>query len=830
MAFDLDLIRQGIIAKEEDKLDDFLSKYPHLKDVLVPKVEEESPTTSTPESDSGMKESPKGAYKHYLSHLRKKFRGNDIEKKIQNIHDSIEETSLRMMERRPKRKRSGYGLVIGRIQSGKTAHMFGLAMMAIDPDQNQNDPPFDTVIVLSGLTNDLRLQTRDRISEAMEGFSPSLDILPPREVDLKEQDDELTKDRITSHLEGPKSPMLIVIKKNHRVVEHLLESIRSSNHGVADRRVLIIDDEADHASIDTGDAGNGGDSGIDNPSRTNRILRQIIKEFSKSSICWYVGYTATPFANLLIEKGMSDPPNQFGPSLHPRDMLHALPKPQGHLDNEQYFLGPNSHVLVREQVIDLSDEERREIKGVVLRHIITSFIKRSRGIDGHHTTLIHTSTGRPDHKRIAELVRKIVHDIQDEGRSHWTEKELERITWDYSHSLTDHERQVLREFIKISQGKDKFDRFTDLIASIIVAEVNSRPREEGEESPQDLDYSSKDGLSRSYIAIGGTRLARGLTLEGLTTSWFTRRAVSPRYDTMLQMARWCGYRTYVGKDEAEISYADLVRILTTEDIRRDFLTIGNEEVNIRNRIENLPRDADPEQEIIWIRQHPGLHITAPEKMQDVQWRSWGGVMKSVVWSYHSPILGDDALQIAPKLFTETKNLIETAHIMSGSDRTTEGGFELFGNIHPEAVSNFLRFYRDSLEKCTTRDDISQVIENLTGKSEPWDVAVHMPSNKTQKQEILDLSIGLVNRSRDKTEEGRFKIIQNNHQDTLVGKSGADRMRPLLLLYLVDPAATQDSKGVQRVFTKGLKVPVPIFGICLPPPDPSQGGVEAAARE
>ena len=108
--------------------------------------------------------------------------------------------------------------------------------------------------------------------------------------------------------------------------------------------------------------------------------------------------------------------------------------------------------------------------------------------------------------------------------------------------------------------------------------------------------------------------------------------------------------------------------------------------------------------------------------------------------------------------------------------------------------------------------------------------MHMPSNKTQKQEILDLSIGLVNRSRDKTEEGRFKIIQNNHQDTLVGKSGADRMRPLLLLYLVDPAATQDSKGVQRVFTKGLKVPVPIFGICLPPPDPSQGGVEAAARE
>ena len=828
MPIDLELISRGQEAKRQGKLDEFLSKHPELGPLLVPQLVQDPTPPTEPTSETPGFEFSEGIFAHYLDHLKKTFGGSNKEEKISKIKKNIESTSYRMAIREPEVKRSGYGLVIGRIQSGKTAHMFGLATRAIDPLHNH--PPFDTVIVLSGLTNDLRLQTRDRISKALIGFTEPPTILPPRDVDLKEQDDTSTKEAITNHLESPKSPMLIVIKKNHLVLGHLLDSINASDKGgILERRVLIIDDEADHASIDTAEPMH--EESIDNPSETNRILRSIIKRFSRSSICWYIGYTATPFANLLIEKGMHDPPNEYGPSLHPRDMIHALPKPEGHLDNEQYFMVQDSpHVLVRNPVIERSDEERSEIQKIVFRHILTSFLKRHRGIDGHHTTLIHTDMGRPEHKRISQLVRTATREIADQGIAYITYKKLRKILGEYTGTLSDEERRAAEKFISI-EDEDRFDQFTDLLDTVIVAEVNSRPREPGEDSPQDLDYSRSDGKSRSYIAVGGTRLSRGLTLEGLTTSWFTRRPVNPRYDTMLQMARWCGYRTHVFPDDTEVSYSDLVRILTTEEIRRDFLMIGNEEVNIRNRIESLPEDADPLQEILWIRQHPGLHITAPEKMKGVRERSWGGVMKSVIWSYHSPILGADAAQFAPKLFIQAKSLIENA-VALNDNRTNEGGFELFRNVHHDAIMSFLKFYKDSLHKCSTRDDLERLIESGQGTNQFWDVGVHTPSRKSHTENVYDIQIGLVNRSRDDLDESRFKIIQNSHEDTQVGLPPATmtRQKPLILLYLVDPASTQSHKGLKRVFEQGINTSIPVFGICLPPAVLGDGGIEYAAGE
>jgi hypothetical protein len=297
---------------------------------------------------------------------------------------------------------------------------------------------------------------------------------------------------------------------------------------------------------------------------------------------------------------------------------------------------------------------------------------------------------------------------------------------------------------------------------------------------------------------------------------------------MLQMARWCGYRVHFDSPNPDIDYSDLVRIITTEQIRRDFLMIGNEESNLRTRIEALPEDANPEEEVIWIREHPGLHITAPEKMQDVQWRSWGGVKKSVIWGFHSPILGEDAIQIAPKLYGEAEKLIRKIQ-STKSDKAK--GFGVFPKISSKWVFQFLDFYSELLDKCSTRDDLTRLKE-VKSRYSHWNVAIHLPKNKIQTRKIFKLDIGLVNRSRDEIVGDRLKVIQNSHADTYVDIGPEQPLReiPLLLLYLVDPASTQNGAGVVRVFPKGVKNPVPLFGISLPTDTTNEGGMEAAAGE
>ena len=149
----LDLVLQGQLAKKEGRLEDFLARNPEMRKFLV----KDSVYAPSGPDGNGDEEAdivfPEGIYEHYISNLLMKFGGK--EKPIERINDSIKSTMRRMSIRQPRR-RPGYGLVLGRIQSGKTAHMLGLAMRSIDPSNGGVDNCYDTVIVLSGLINDLR--------------------------------------------------------------------------------------------------------------------------------------------------------------------------------------------------------------------------------------------------------------------------------------------------------------------------------------------------------------------------------------------------------------------------------------------------------------------------------------------------------------------------------------------------------------------------------------------------------------------------------------------------------------------------------------------------
>lgn len=802
-------------ADSEGRLDEFLEEYGLSEEEKTAFIETLYASSSGAVAKTLLTEHKplSGIYSHYLSHLLKAFEDSEFNPKdiVNDVDENVRETVNRLSVRKPQLRnppenRPGYGLVIGRIQSGKTAHLIGLILHALDSEKNE--VPYDTVIVLSGLIDDLRKQTVGRVKQSVveySGIQPQ--ILPSKDSDLS-TGDTVFLPKIQQHfLQSVPKPMIIVVKKNHTVLE-ILRNCLPNPAILSKRKVLIIDDEADHASMDTGGDDQINESGEeivdDNPSETNRQLRLLVKQFQFAKSCWYIGYTATPFANLLSHPWSSQVEDEYGLSLHPRDMLHALGKPRGHFDNEQYFLEQDcSNVMIKPEFVDYSEEEQDAMRDLISRHILTNEIKKLRGINNHHTTLIHTAVEVNEHRRIALIVRTL-RDNYFSDSSNAEQIYLKFITLVDEYCLTSKLHNELLEKLNGILMID-FDKFTDILDGIGIIEVNRRPREEGENSPEELDYSFGP---RSLIAIGGTRLSRGLTLQGLTTSWFSRRAKEPKYDTMLQMARWCGYRP---------KYSDLVRILTTEQIRMDYVRITNEEHDLRLKIQNLPANADPLEQEIWIREHPGMHLTSPEKKEEAISRTWGGLSRTTVWGWATPEIGEDSIPHNRKMYAELKKLVGLLDgYPSEEPKSGATNFSVSKGVDGEFILDFLRCYHDLLPdggSSDTKNNLRKLIEDNEWLPK-WNVGLHTP-DIAKKINIHGQKIGLVNRSS--TQNGNFRIVQNSANDTTIdlGEGQVHRTRPLLLLYIVDPDSTQGDKGIERVFADGVEKPVTSFGICLP---------------
>ena len=214
-----------------------------------------------------LSQNSRGIYSHYLLHLENQH-GSDVKK---SVDENIADTRRRMDFHGRKPGRASYGLVMGRIQSGKTAHMIGLSLHSMDPDVT--DVPYDLVIVLAGLIEDLRAQTFHRFEDSIHGFTgASPKILPNVARDLLSTNEDLLQTLASSIQNLDTNRMVLVVKKNHLVLNALQNLLQNSS--MADRRVLIIDDESDYASTDTGEFETEFDTGepsIDQPSETNRI-------------------------------------------------------------------------------------------------------------------------------------------------------------------------------------------------------------------------------------------------------------------------------------------------------------------------------------------------------------------------------------------------------------------------------------------------------------------------------------------------------------------------------------------------------------------------------
>ena len=489
------------------------------------------------------------------------------------------------------------GLVVGHVQSGKTANMTAVLAKAMDAG-------YDTVIVLSGMTNKLRYQTQLRLFSDLVCRNPmKWQVLTPNDLDR-----DYRAPPQGGFLPLTDISQLAVIKKNVSPLRELANAVGRTFPATLSRlRILVIDDECDQASVNSA-------RGELDMTAINQRIRELLSHLPAVT---YVGYTATPFANVLISPYRAD--GQELDDLYPRDFIAALPISDRYFGTEKLFgATPSDPEDVRpdEEGLDMIRDVPREeevllqprsqrgrdrfqpvmtdsLETAILYFLACCAARHTRGNGTEHMTmLVHTSAYVIAHERVAALIQgwvdvnraRIVDRASDLGRrisEIWTE-----------------EQNRLPPHITDASPVSVDQIFEQLHTVLDVLEF---PVENGA-SDDRIDYTRSP---RTYIVVGGSILARGLTLEGLMVSYFLRTA--NQYDTLLQMGRWFGYRP---------RYEDLPRIWMPEDLRLRFRALAAVEEEIRDEIDQYRRqNLTPLHIAVRIRAIPGMAITAANKMR-----------------------------------------------------------------------------------------------------------------------------------------------------------------------------------------------------------------------
>lgn len=497
------------------------------------------------------------------------------------------------------------GLVLGHVQSGKTANFTGLINKAFDVG-------YKLVIVLAGMHNDLRSQTQLRLEREVVGtFNTGVSLIktggPQIETWTTVQEDISANNAIG--IKNLDKPILLVVKKHKDVLPRLIDLLRNNiKNSDINPPVLIIDDEADQASVD------GSGKNKVNPSKINFLIRDLLNLFNQKS---YVGYTATPFANLLIRADANH--TEVGDDLYPKDFVIALPKPQGYCGPDEYFNTTgyeedNKPMFIRElslEDITLLDAMRTKddagvftkvphsMQEAILAFLLATAVRNLRDqVNEHNSMLIHTSRLTDIQSSMSDVVadfyKKLSNDLIYNSKSEYI-KTLQKL-------YQDDFLQVQRSF----KSSKKFNEFTwdEVYKQIKIAAGKVEVMEINGDSEDALEYDKYKEKGLYVIAIGGNKLSRGLTLEGLTISYYYRG--SSMYDTLMQMGRWFGFRN---------GYMDLSRIYTSEEIAENFQHLASVMSELRKEFEKFVTEGvTPEEYAVRMKTHPTMKVTSPAKM------------------------------------------------------------------------------------------------------------------------------------------------------------------------------------------------------------------------
>jgi hypothetical protein len=658
------------------------------------------------------------------------------------------------------------GLVVGHVQSGKTGNYTGLICKAADAG-------YKIIIVLAGLHNNLRSQTQIRLEEGFLGYETSamgdsirvigvgefdsdMEIRPNCATNRSNNGDFNTRVARNYAITPEQRPWLFVVKKNKTVLDRLLSWIR--NH-VADSKntdgrplvanlpLLLIDDEADHASVDTGEQLFNSDGTPDHdhqPKAINSRIRKILHVFARKA---YVGYTATPFANIFIHRRGTT--SEEGPDLFPQSFIINLAAPSNYIGPARVFglrtqdgrtgglplvrdvddhvddTGKNGWMPAKHRINHVpiwqgKDEVPESLREAIISFILACAVRVIRGQGKQHSSmLVHVTRFNLVQEHVRRQVEQVVKQFRQSVDRGFQRKELlaewqnlwksdfrptsENLAQALPHSETEFQLPAWKHIEAI---------LPEVIRDISVKTINGTAKDA-------LDYSENMETGLKVIAIGGDKLARGLTLEGLCVSYFVR--TSKMYDTLMQMGRWFGYRP---------GYIDLCRLYTSRDLVEWFGHIADAAEELRQEFDIMvATGATPENYGMKVQSHPVLMVTSPVKMRSaktLQISFSGSVLETVAFHRGHSII--------KRNFDATERLLESAGtpaehgiiIRQRGQATQEWKGFLWKDVPAEHVTEFLLTYlTHPAARKVNSTVLADFIKAMVAKGEltSWTIAV-----------------------------------------------------------------------------------------------------------
>lgn len=749
----------------------------------------------------------------------------------QSVVDSIARWSLKILARMPDPQHDRFdcrGLVVGYVQSGKTANYTAVAARAADAG-------YRLIVVLSGIHNALREQTQFRLDQELTGQVP-VDVPSVgrpehghRWIRLTDEAQDFRGVLDAGMLQG-KVPILVVVKKYKTILESFIERLRDAGDDALEHLpMLVIDDESDQASVNTGENRPDADADLDpsdleeeeeesRPSTINALIRELLSVAPRRA---YVGYTATPFANVLISPSDSD--REVGATLFPKDFILQLPRPTGYTGTAELFgtdgtsgrnvlrfVPPSEAVVLRPKRAErkrFRPTLTQSLAVAVQDFVLAGAVRLFRGqVQQANTMLVHTTHYTDAQSRIAEVLRTHVDAIKGEWQfgdgTGWRSRLRARWSSEFNIGL-DASEPTPASFGELEP------HIGSLLDRLQVLELNSASAEE-------LDY--RRGGPLQVIAVGGNRLSRGLTLEGLTVSYFLR--TSGMCDTLLQMARWYGYRH---------GFEDLMRIHTTRELTSWFAELALVERDLRMELDRMNHQGlTPAEQGVRIRAHSSMLLTSRLKMKHgtaIKVGYAGDHPQTIVFPLDDVESLNQNVDLARQL------------VAQGSAIPAGGGLRATG-LGIDDIAFFIERFRYSGDtRALDPVHLAAWLRRRARDGELVDWTVYVDGRADKALGTLDIggqSVGMVQRTRLRGTDSIGALIDPKHEAIDLGNaerfrrgrsydSGAMRSaRPpqqgLLLIYPISPASEPAEPGNRRpLFREGQVRPEAVigFGLSLP---------------
>lgn len=764
-------------------------------------------------------------YKKYLS----KKRSLDVVERLHQTTNDIMNDLGNPTQDNPFQRR---GLLLGDVQSGKTATYTAICNKAADAG-------YKVIIVLAGMMENLRVQTQERLDaefvgldskysldkkadNAMRNIPVGVGKIPPlrpekRITRFTSVTVDFNKGILKSmglNLNDLNGTALFVVKKNKSVLNNLQKWL-TKDEEILDLPMLLIDDEADNASVNT-------NSEEKDPTAINKAINKILRSFKQAT---YLGITATPFANIFINPDIAE--DGAAKDLFPKDFLTVLPTPDNYIgadkifgngyeedwhirssakydssivkilnDEQQYYYVFKHKKDLADELTDLPPSLYEAIQYFVLATAVSDLRFDN---SEHRTMMVNVSRFTDVQNVTADLIENYINQLKSDVENY------SQLPIDKSMEIKNIQK-LNKVWKKYCLGKKSGIEWEELLKqylfkSVRRIEVRSVNQKHGAAS---LNYYAYKETGMRVIAVGGNSLSRGLTLEGLIVSYFYRNTMM--YDTLLQMGRWFGYR---------YNYDDLFKIWMGEDAVDWYGYITDASNELKDEVRKMARqNQTPEEFGLKVRQDPGaLIVTARNKMRL-------GTPVSVPVTVSGRMIETPRLRDSRMVIEENNRLcvefVQEIDKIEGVTREYDAGVKalIWRNVPKTNVIELIKNYNSHPWNLNFQPiALAEFIDSDDGELDNWDIAIPFGScTDGYTIELKDKAEVIFAENRKLSQDAGMKMLRVNERHVRVGSGGCSKigLSQEQIKFLKDKAKKYGEKVTDKTYLVKGRRPIALL--------------------